>query len=194
VLYLILNSKEMIEILEILKYTIPGLIVLLTAYLLLKTFFENYNTHESKDLKLKIDEIRLQLKHEDRRVITPIRLQAYERVILFCERISPQSLIFRVKKPGQTNVQLQTELLRTIRDEAEHNLSQQLYINKDTWKIVKQSKEETIKIVNQASTKVDPKGDSSELSKAIFEIMAELGNPPTDKAIEQMKTDVQKYF
>jgi rRNA maturation endonuclease Nob1 len=99
-----------------------------------------------------------------------------------------------VKKPGQTNVQLQTELLRTIRDEAEHNLSQQLYINKDTWKIVKQSKEETIKIVNQASTKVDPKGDSSELSKAIFEIMAELGNPPTDKAIEQMKTDVQKYF
>lgn len=184
----------MIEILEILKYTIPGLIVLLTAYLLLKTFFENYNTHESKDLKLKIDEIRLQLKHEDRRVITPIRLQAYERVILFCERISPQSLIFRVKKPGQTNVQLQTELLRTIRDEAEHNLSQQLYINKDTWKIVKQSKEETIKIVNQASTKVDPKGDSSELSKAIFELLAELGNPPTDKAIEQMKTDVQKFF
>lgn len=182
------------DFVEILKYTIPALIVLLTSWLLLKSFFENYTKNNSNELRMRMDELRIQLKHEDKRMVTPIRLQAYERVILFCERINPQSLVFRTKKPGQSNVQLQSALLKAIRDEAEHNYSQQLYINPKTWKLVQKSKDETIKLINEASTKVDPKSEATEISKAIFELQGGIGKAPTEKAIEQLKADVQKYF
>ncbi len=179
---------------ELLKIIIPSILMLLLAWLLLKTFFENQNKQVKNDTKLKIDELKLQIKQEDKKVITPIRLQAYERIILLLERISPQSLIFRVSKPAQNARMLQSAMLDGIRNEYEHNLSQQLYISADVWELVKQAKEETIMLINEASSKVKPDASSAEFSQKVFEAVAQKAALPTDKAIKALKADIQKLF
>ncbi|MBU0764099.1 MAG: hypothetical protein KJ607_04610 [Bacteroidetes bacterium] len=99
------------ELFEILKYTIPSIVVLLTAYFLIKTMLDN----EQKKL---IREIRM----KNQRMVTPVRLQSYERITLLLERISPESMIMRIQQPKMTVAQLHAQLLSTIRSEFEHNL------------------------------------------------------------------------
>jgi len=182
------------ETLEILKYILPSLVVLLTAWLLLKSFLNTQEEIQKRDLKTKMDELKLQLKQEDKKYVTPIRLQAFERVVLFLERISPQSMIFRVQKPGQKAFQLQNNLLKTIRDEYEHNLSQQLYISKESWAMVKNAKEEIVKIINTAAAEVKPDDDSIELSRRIFEAIIGIEKLPTDRAIDMLKKEIHRLF
>jgi len=182
------------ETLEILKYILPSLVVLLTAWLLLKSFLNTQEEIQKKDLQAKIEELQLQIKKEDKRHLTPIRLQAYERIVLFLERIAPQSLVFRVQKPGQKVFQLQNALLQSIRDEYEHNLSQQLYISKESWAMVKSAKEEIVQLINTAAADVKPDDSGIELSKRIFEATISNERLPTDRAIEMLKKEIHKLF
>jgi len=184
----------MSETLEILKYILPSIVVLITAWLLLKSFINSQEEIQKRDLKVKIDELKLQLKQEDKKYVTPIRLQAFERIVLFLERISPQSMIFRVQKPGQKAFQLQNSLLKTIRDEYEHNLSQQLYISKESWAMVKSAKEEIVKLINTAAAEVKPDDDSIELSRRIFEATIGMEKLPTDRAIDMLKKEIYRLF
>ncbi len=75
------------------------------------------------------DKRRQEVTLQSTRIVTPIKLQAYERIILFLERISMESLLVRVSSPEITASQLQTSLLATVRSEFEHNLSQQIYMS-----------------------------------------------------------------
>ena len=184
----------MTELLEILKYILPAGIVLLTSWLLLKSFLNTQEEIQKRELKIKIDELNLKLKQEDKKYVTPIRLQAFERVVLFLERISPQSMIFRVQKPGQKVFQLQSMLLKTIRDEYEHNLSQQLYISKESWAMVKSAKEEVVKMVNTAAADVRPDEESIALSRRIFESTIGVEKLPTDRAIGMLKKEIHRLF
>ncbi len=182
------------DLLEILKYILPSLVVLLTAWLLLKSFLNTQEEIQKRDLKTKVEELQLKLKQEDKKYVTPIRLQAYERIVLFLERIAPQSMVFRVQKPGQKVFQLQNLLLKTIRDEYEHNLSQQLYISKESWAMVKAAKEEIVKLINTAASEVKPDEESLELSRRIFEATIGEEKLPTDRAIEILKKEIHRLF
>lgn len=182
------------ETLELAKYVVPSIVVLITSYFLLKIFLNSQEEIKKKELQTKIEELRLQVKQKNKKHIIPIRLQAYERMVLFLERISPQSLIFRVQAPGQRVAQLQADLLRAIRDEYEHNLAQQLYISKDSWTVLKAAKEETIELINNAASTIKPEDDSIELSKRIFETSVNAGRLNNERAIELLKRDVQNLF
>ncbi|MCK4661218.1 MAG: hypothetical protein KAT68_00020 [Bacteroidales bacterium] len=173
----------MTEILEILKYIIPALIVFITAYFSIRYFIKH-------DQKLK----KMELVLENQKLITPIRLQAYERLTLFLERISPQSMIMRTQKPNMTCKQLQTKLLSTIRSEFEHNLSQQVYISNKAWEVIKNSKENTVKIINSASGKLKPNAPAMELSKNIIETIFEINKSPSQIAIEYLKNEIRQLF
>lgn len=168
---------------EILKLILPALIVFLTSFYMLKKFFDNED-------KKRIAE----LKHESHKFLTPIRLQAYERMIIFLERISPESLLMRVHKPGMSARLFQTELLQTIRTEYEHNISQQIYISNAGWDLVKRSKEETIKLINIGASKVNDDASGLDFSKAIFKIISELGKIPTQVAIDYLKKEIRQSF
>ena len=85
------------EILEILKYTIPALVVFLTSWIVLKTLIKN---EEQRN--------RYEILSKTQRVITPVRLQAYERMTILLERISPEALIMRTNNPALTAKQFQT--------------------------------------------------------------------------------------
>ena len=131
---------------------------------------------------------------EDQKVILPLRLQAYERFVLFLERIHPSNLVLRLNSPDITALQLQSLLVRTIREEFEYNLSQQLYISANSWELIKNAKEETIAMINQASAKVGEQAHSSDLVKEIFDISISKGKLPLDLAIEAIKKELQRLF
>ncbi len=173
----------MYQFFEILKYTLPSVIVFLTVYFLFK-------------LQLQSEEKRkiLQLKQDSKNIITPLRLQAYERVILYLERINPSNLVVRMNNPGLNVTQFQMLLLSTVRSEFDHNLSQQLYISSFGWNALKNAKEEVVKLVNLAVAKLEPNAPSTELSSKIFEMMVETQNNPTDKALEVIKKEISIYF
>ena len=104
-------------------------------YLLAKHYFDNQQ--KTQMLQMRIDEHREAVK-----LVTPIRLQAYERMALYLERISPDSLVLRCYQPGMSTQLLQGVMTKTIRDEWEHNLSQQVYISSEAWNRIRQAKDE----------------------------------------------------
>jgi hypothetical protein len=173
----------MVLFIEILKYTLPALIVFLTAYLLIRKFLEN-------DRKLK----KIDLLYKNDRYILPIRLQAYERLILFLERISPESLLLRINRQGMTSKQLHTELLAAIRAEFEHNLTQQLYVSRESWEMVKNARTNLVNIINEAAKSIEPDSPSLKLSQAILEEMMEKEVSPVENTIDFIKREIKGLF
>lgn len=171
------------EILEILKYTIPALIVFLTAFFLIK-----YQV----DLEKKRLNANLVMKNQE--IITPLRLQAYERIILLLERISPDTLIMRINKSGMTSKQLHTELLKSIRAEFEHNLSQQIYLTTKAWQVVKKARQDITKLINTSAIKVESQAPSLKLSQLILETFMETDKSPSADAIDYVKKEIQQFF
>jgi len=131
---------------------------------------------------------------EEQKIILPLRLQAYERIILFLERISPNNLIMRMNKQEMSSIQLQSALVKVIREEFEYNLSQQLYISLKAWELVKNAKEETIKLINMASCKIPETAPSGELIKNILDLAIEKERLPVNDAIDEIKKEIQKIF
>lgn len=130
----------------------------------------------------------------NQKLITPIKLQAYERIALFLERIALNNLIVRVYKPGMSARLLQAELLKAIRSEFEHNLSQQIYLSNDSWNATKTAKEEIIKVINIASSKVSDEANGTDLSKVIFELITKVDKLPTEYALELLKMEIRLVF
>jgi hypothetical protein len=171
------------DFLEILKYILPSGVVFATAYFLLKTFLDNENRKKM-----------LELKMNNQTISIPVRLQAYERIILLLERISPGSLVLRVTQPGMTASQLQTELMQNIREEFEHNLAQQIYLSSTAWELARNAKEETIKLVNIAASKLNESATAVDLGSVIFELSARNDKLPVTAVIEYIKKEVRQLF
>ena len=131
---------------------------------------------------------------EEQKIILPLRLQAYERIVLYLERITPNNLIMRLNRPEMNAIQFQSLLIKTIREEFEYNLSQQLYISTTAWELVKNAKEETITMINQASSKVTETASSAELARVLFEQFLGKEKLPVDKALDEVKREIQKSF
>jgi len=166
-------------IIEILKITIPSLIVLVTSYLVMKTFIDRELNKQKQDFKI-----------NNSKLITPIRLQAYERLIMFVERISPESLFVREFTPGMTTQQMHMTLLNAIRSEFEHNLSQQIYVSEESWNEVKAAKESVIRLINTAALSSKGKEGTHEFSRLVIEAYNSVSNNPTEKAIEIIKKEI----
>ena len=173
-------------------YLITTLAVLATLalagwifYLLAKRYFENQQKQQL--LQMKLDERRETLK-----VVTPIRLQAYERLALFLERISPNSLVLRCYQPGMDLKMLQGVMTKNIRDEWEHNLSQQVYLDPATWARIRESKDEMINLVNSSAVTLTDTDDPTRLAASIFASAAQ--HLPTDKALEELHKEINELF
>jgi len=168
---------------EILKYTLPALFVFLATYLVMSKMVK------SEQLRLKAENVL-----NNQKFITPIRLQAYERMVLLMERISPQSLIMRTQRQNITNQELQSALLKTIRSEFEHNMAHQLYISDKAWEMVRMAKEDCIKFINQTALQTKPDGNSLQLCKLILENTMDRELDPTTKAINYLKEEIRTMF
>ncbi|MHB8261574.1 MAG: DUF7935 family protein [Bacteroidia bacterium] len=169
--------------LEILKILIPAAAVFAATYFIVKTFLTN--EQKRRDYELRKSQMN---------ATTPIRLQAYERIIIFLERIEPNNLVLRINKVGINVSTLHAELVKTIKTEYEHNISQQIYVSANAWHLVKAAKEETIKLINISVTKVSENAKGQELSQVILHIASSVEKTPTQIAIEFLKTEVARHF
>jgi len=167
---------------ELVKIILPAGLVFVTTYYLVKNFLSHESHKKSLDIKM-----------ANQSVITPIRLQAYERIVLFLERINPSSMVVRLNKHSSASV-LQEELLKTIRAEFEHNLSQQIYMSNKAWELVVKAKEETMKIINVAASKLQNDATGMDLAQAILQVCAQLSEMPSKSAIELIKKEIGKEF
>ena len=131
---------------------------------------------------------------QDHQAILPLRLQAYERFVLFLERIHPSNLMLRLNSQDLTAIQMQSLLVRTIREEFEFNLSQQLYISGNSWELIKNAKEETIALINHASSALPENAVSADLVKMVFEVAISRGKLPVETAIEEIKKELHRIF
>jgi hypothetical protein len=102
-------------------------------------------------------------------------------------------MVMRLSKTGNV-ANFQGELLKTIRSEFEHNLSQQIYMSNASWDAVVKGKEETIKLINIASTKVNADASAMELAQSIIAVASQLSEMPTKSAIETIKREIGKEF
>ncbi|MGC8803313.1 MAG: hypothetical protein ACP5PS_06020 [Bacteroidales bacterium] len=170
---------------EILLIVFGAIVVVNTIVtLLFVRMFLKYNEKERKaEILLK--------NHE---IILPLRLQAYERLTLMLERISPESLLTRHNQTGLTAMQLHTLLLTSIRNEFEHNLSQQVYVSAKAWELVKNARHQITVLINGAAQQTNPSTPALELCKKILENVGEYEKLPTTVAIEFMKKEVQTLF
>lgn len=102
-----------------------------------------------------------------------LRLGAYERLLLLCDRIAIPNLIARLRTEGATVNDLRLAMLIGIQQEFEHNVTQQIYISESLWNIIKIARDNTAQIINIAAEKVDVKADASALISEIFKILSE---------------------
>lgn len=171
------------KLLESLQYTVPSIVALAAAILVIKAFLDKESRAQKHEYILK-----------NQKTITPIRLQAYERIIMFLERISPVNLITRVQEAGMNYKQLQMSMLQQIKAEFEHNISQQLYISDESWELAKNSKENLTKLINVATRDMKPESSAIDLSRAILDVYLKVENPPIEMAIKKIKTEFYQNF
>ncbi len=153
-------------------------------YLITKRYFDNQQKMQM--LQMRLDEHREAVK-----LVTPIRLQAYERMALYLERISPDSLVLRCYQPGMDTKTLQNSMTKAIRDEWEHNLSQQVYVSSEAWKMIREAKDEMTGVINSAAITIPADADPTRLASAIFSSVA-TSQAPTTKALEFLKQEMRE--
>jgi len=171
-------------LIEILKYILPALLVVITAAFIIKSLVK-------RELDLKKLELRSGLNKD----LIPLRLQAFERMSLFLERIQFNNLIPRVRKPGMTTIDLHHLLISSIRQEWEHNLSQQIYISNQTWEQLQMAKDATLQLVNKLAASVPDDAPAEQLIKAIFDFILQSEQIlPAQQALNILKAEVREIF
>ncbi len=168
---------------DILKITIPALLVLIMAWLVLRSMIRNDQNKRNQELII-----------QNNRTITPIRLQAYERIVLFLERISLESMLLRVSSPGLSASQLHSALLTTVRSEFEHNLSQQIYMSPQAWEVVRNARSNMIRIINGEFEKLPATATAMDFSRKLLETIMEAESEPTRAAIDFLKAEIGKMM
>jgi hypothetical protein len=168
---------------ELLKYTVPSLVVLATAYYLLKMFLDK-----------ETEKTQMQMRLDVQRISLPVRMQAYERLVLLLERIEPAGLLVRTNMPGMNASQLQSALIQTIRSEFEHNLSQQLYVSTKAWEMVRNAREETIKRINTSAMKLTPEATSTDLASLILINDIDAAQSAVKGALDLLKSEARNNF
>ncbi len=170
-------------VIEMLKYIVPLVVVFAFIYFILNNYLEENFKLRSLDLKL-----------QNQEAITPIRMQAYERVVVYLERISPSALIMRIHKTGMSSRLLHAEMIKSIRSEYDHNIAQQIYMSNASWELVKSAKEEMIKLINTSAHKVNENADGVELCKVLLDVTMNVEKLPTQIALEYVKKEIRQSF
>lgn len=169
------------EIIDLLKITLPALmVVFLAAY-----FFDRLTKRESvQDTKERV--------LEQDKILLPLQIQAYERLTILLERITPSPLVMRINTQQMNSAQLHLALLQAIRDEYEHNVSMQIYISDALWEQIVQARDHSAEIIKRASERIGPNESSIRLCQEIFQLEAHMGNKALTHALKTLKGEMRE--
>jgi len=172
------------NLLELLKYILPALVVLAASYLIVQKF-----------LVSELQRKQIALLQETQNVTLPLRLQAYERLTIFIERISNRALIARISEPGMTVADLRYSLVMAIAGEWEHNLSQQIYVSRGVWETVKSVKEQETALIHQLATQLSAEAPAKELQIRLADYLMTLeGDPPVEIALAMIAEEAKRVL
>jgi uncharacterized protein YbcC (UPF0753/DUF2309 family) len=170
-------------LLDIIKYTVAGLGVVWIAFYLIKPYLDRSENIQLIELKKTISSQTL-----------PLRLQAYERVVLFIERINPANLLIRLNNPDYSAAELYMLIVAELRNEYQHNVTQQIYVSTNTWAVVKRLKDETLSVVNNAIKSLPETATGLELSKTILGHLSQSENNPYDTGLNIIRKELEELF
>lgn len=170
-------------LLEVGKWVIPSMVMFGVTYWLITIFLDNEYKKRLLDQKV-----------HNQSIVTPIRLQAYERMTLFLERISPENMLMRLNIQGTSALELKHQMTAEIHTEFSHNSSQQVYLSPQSWILIKEVKEEVINLLNVSFASLPPGATGIDLSKAILENLIKRNEIPSQKALEFLKKEFQLMF
>lgn len=165
------------------KIILPAGAVLYAMFLVVRLFIRKEYDSKLIEIKLKNTE-----------VVLPIRLQAYERICLFLERITPKNLVLRLNQSEFSGMEFHQLLLHEVREEFNHNLSQQVYMSIQAWEMVNAAMEEVVMIVNEAAGALDESARSIDLARQIFNNIIEREQLQVDRALIFVKEEIQQNF
>lgn len=166
---------------EILNVSASLIIMAVTITVIIYRMLKNDQNRRSFELKM-----------QNKSIVLPIKLQAYERMALFLERITPESLIVREQNNQMNSLLFHSVLLKSIRTEYEHNVAMQVYITPATWKLIQTAKDEVIKLINSSAKETNPQSPSLAMGKAILENTTKECNYHLRKALEAIQQDIQQ--
>lgn len=165
-------------VLQIIAAVAPAFIVYLTARSLIT---EHLGT---------LERVEAGRQRSERSAVTlPLRLQAYERLSLFCERIALPHLIARLQAPGQTAAQLKLSLFLGVQQEYEHNISQQVYMSQQLWDIIRQARDNALQAIESAAEDVAADRPAVELSRALLSRASASSNAGLAVALAAIKRE-----
>ncbi|AZQ62278.1 hypothetical protein EI427_08515 [Flammeovirga pectinis] len=171
------------DLLDLLKMTIPAGIVLYGAFVIVKMFLQK--DYDTLSIKIKSSQIEHTL---------PLRLQAYERMALFLERINYRELMDRINYDEIPAALFHQSLIMTIKEEFNHNLSQQIYISPDLWETIRGVKEENISFINGIAQTLGKDASGFDLAKTILENSISENATPIDIALLSLKEEVNTLY
>lgn len=163
---------------SVIQYIFPSVAVVLIAY-----WFIN------RPLRLEKMQRQAAESQQIAKLITPIRLSAYERLMLFLSRITPQQMVPRVLTAGMTVVELQLALLNAVRSEFEHNATQQLYVSTEAWSAIIEAKENMLQLINISATQVAREQQAILLAQTI---LTAYSSATSDTAIDNAENTLRK--
>ena len=169
------------KIIEILAYTIPSLITGGVAYYLFDSYFKDQQNTR-----------RWLLQKDNRKDTLPLRLQAYERMTLFVERINPSQLLVRIAPISDDKNEYANYVIAQIEQEFEHNLTQQIYISDECWSIITTAKNATIQMIRMG-TKSEKVSDANQLREVILTDLLEKQSP-SSAALAIIKNEVGQLW
>jgi hypothetical protein len=181
----------------LLQISVPASIALYAMYITFRSFAQKEikQMEYERDIRLAhSQERKTELALKNQAETLPIRLQAYERMILFLERISPAQLILRLNQADISAAVLHYIMLQEIRNEYGHNVSQQMYMSNEAWDMVKRAMEETVMLINNSAVGIDEDAFAIELAKRVLANAREYNITPSLDALEFLKAEVRQTF
>jgi hypothetical protein len=171
------------DLLDILKYTLAGVGTIYVAFYLVKPYLDRAEKVQMADLKKTIANQTL-----------PLRFQAYERLVLFVERVNPANMLIRLHGTNYSAHDLHSLVVNEIRDEFQHNVTQQIYVSERAWNVVKRVKDDTMSVVTSAVKAMPETATGLDLSKAVLAHLASLQDNPYEIATSMIRKDLEELF
>lgn len=170
-------------LLDLFKILVPAALVLYAMYLIVKSFLD-------KELQKQV----IATRDKNTEIVLPVRLQAYERMVLFLERITPNNLLRRLNTADLNAREFQHVLVHEIREEFNHNLSQQVYMSDESWRAIRQAMEEVVALINRSADDLPKDARGIELNRLLLKRMVEEDADPTGRALKTVKDEIRSIF
>ncbi|OOQ58847.1 DUF7935 family protein [Mucilaginibacter pedocola] len=168
---------------DILKYTVAGIGIIYIAFYLFKPYLDKSQTLQSLELKKGLSAQTL-----------PLRLQAYERLVLFIERVNPANMLIRLNGNSLPAAELHAVIMNEVRNEYQHNVTQQIYVSSRAWAVIKRVKEDTLAVVGSALKALPEDANGLDLGRITLNHLGKLDENPYDIAITLLRQDLEDLF